>query len=78
MGDDRRTLARYELEQETEWGRSFRAPRRGTRQTSEGIDQPKDSLAVQQAIGRPRPHGIPRALARCRNGRGRVDEAPCR
>jgi predicted ATPase len=53
MGDEIVALSReYELKQETEWGRSFQgAALAALGRTTEGIDQLKDSLAVQQAIG---------------------------
>ncbi len=53
MGDEIIALSReYELKQETEWGRSFQGVALAALgRTSEGIDQLKDSLAVQQAIG---------------------------
>ena len=53
MGDEIVALSReYELKQETEWGRSFQGVALAALgKTTEGIDQLKDSLAVQQAIG---------------------------
>lgn len=53
MGDEIVGLCReYELAQETEWGRSFQGSALASLgRTNEGIDQLKDSLAVQQAIG---------------------------
>jgi tetratricopeptide (TPR) repeat protein len=53
MGDEIVALSReYELKQETEWGRSFQgAALAALGRTAEGIDQLKDSLAVQQSIG---------------------------
>ncbi len=53
MGDEIVALSReYELKQETEWGRSFQGVALAALgRTTEGIDQLKDSLAVQQAIG---------------------------
>ncbi len=53
MGDEIIALSReYELKQETEWGRSFQGVALAALgKTTEGIDQLKDSLAVQQAIG---------------------------
>jgi tetratricopeptide (TPR) repeat protein len=53
MGDEIVALSReYELKQETEWGRSFQGVALAALgRTDEGIDQLKDSLAVQQAIG---------------------------
>jgi predicted ATPase len=53
MGDEIVALCReYELAQETEWGRSFQGSALAALgRTNEGIDQLKDSLAVQQSIG---------------------------
>ncbi len=53
MGDEIVALSlEYELKQETEWGRSFQgAAIAALGRTADGIDQLKDSLAVQQAIG---------------------------
>jgi tetratricopeptide (TPR) repeat protein len=77
MGDEIVALSReYELKQETEWGRSFQgAALAALGRTSEGIDQLKDSLAVQQAIG----SGLVRTaflalLAEMLAVAGRVDE----
>ena len=77
MGDEIVALSReYELKQETEWGRSFQgAALAALGRTTEGIDQLKDSLAVQQAIG----SGLVRTaflalLAEMLAGAGRIDE----
>ncbi|MEP7306124.1 MAG: protein kinase [Acidobacteriota bacterium] len=53
MGDELNALCReYELTQEREWGRSFQgAALAALGRTGEGIDQLKDSLAVQITIG---------------------------
>jgi predicted ATPase len=53
LGDEIVALSReYELKQETEWGRSFQgAALAALGRTADGIDQLKDSLSVQQAIG---------------------------
>jgi predicted ATPase len=77
MGDEIIALSReYELKQETEWGRSFQgAALAALGRTNEGIDQLKDSLAVQQAIG----SGLVRTaflalLAEMLAGADRIDE----
>ena len=77
MGDEIIALCReYELAQETEWGRSFQgAALAALGRTNEGIDQLKDSLAVQQAIG----SGLVRTaflalLADALASAGRIDE----
>ena len=53
MGDEIVALCReYELAQENEWGRSFQGSAlAAVGRTDEGIDQLKDSLAVQLSIG---------------------------
>jgi predicted ATPase len=77
MGDEIVALSReYELKQETEWGRSFQgAALAALGRTAEGIDQLKDSLAAQQAIG----SGLVRTaflalLAEMLLSAGRIDE----
>ena len=77
MGDEIVALSReYELKQETEWGRSFQGVAiAALGNTDDGIDQLKDSLAVQQAIG----SGLVRTaflalLAEMLAGADRIDE----
>jgi predicted ATPase len=77
LGDEIIALSReYELKQETEWGRSFQGVAiAALGRVDEGIDQLKDSLAVQKAIG----SGLVRTaflalLAEMLAGAGRLDE----